>query len=180
MFRMDNRIVELASHELDLHPEARLDDLYKLFYQGTFGPSHIMEDQAVALRFLAEEIDCDEFDQVLWQDVSYMENFFRINLVIVKNRQILIDDLFRALVASSRIGAALSHDEWKEEWYRIESVLRDSLPEEIFTPESSMVVKEAVEGGKLVHHSASYKRSYHPHYRVISREWFERLIGTTY
>ncbi len=180
MFTREYRIVELASHELDLHPAAQLVDLYKLFYQGTFGPSHIMEDQAVALRFLAEEIDCDEFDQVLWQDVSYMENFFRINLVIVKNRQVLIDDLFRALVASSRLGATLSHDEWKEEWYRIESVLRDSLPEEIFTPESSMVVKEAVEGGKLVHHSASYKRSYHPHYRVISREWFERLIGTTY
>ena len=63
MFRMDNRIVELASHELDLHPEARFDDIYKLFYQGTFGPKHIMEDQEVALRFLAEEIDCDEFDR---------------------------------------------------------------------------------------------------------------------
>ena len=180
MFTREYRIVELASHELDLHPAAQLVDLYKVFYQGTFGPSHIMEDQAVALRLLAEEIDCDEFDQVLWQDVSYMENFFRINLVIVKNRQILIDDLFRALVASSRIGATLSHDEWKEEWYRIDNVLRDSLPEEIFTPESSVIVKEAVEGGKLVHHSALYKRSYHPHYRVISREWFERLIGTTY
>ncbi|MBN2220365.1 MAG: hypothetical protein JW697_08825 [Kosmotogaceae bacterium] len=180
MFRRECRIVELASHELDLHPAAQLVDLYKLFYQGTFGPKHIMEDQAVALRFLAEEIDCDDFDQVLWQDVSYMENFFRINLVIVKNRQILIDDLFRALVASSRIGAVLSQDEWKEEWYRIDGVLRDSLPEEIFAPESSMVVKEAVEGGRFVHHSASYKRSYHPHYRVISREWFERLIGTAY
>ena len=55
MFRREYRIVELASHELDLHPAAQLVDLYKLFYQGTFGPKHIMEDQAVALRFLAED-----------------------------------------------------------------------------------------------------------------------------
>ncbi|RAM60241.1 hypothetical protein DS66_00235 [Mesotoga sp. SC_3PWM13N19] len=180
MFRMDNRIVELASHELDLHPEARLDDLYKLFYQGTFGPKHLMEDQAVALRYLAEEIDCEEFDQVLWQDVSYMENFFRLNLVLVKNRQVLIDDLFRALVASSRVGASMTREDWKLEWQRIEAVLRDSLPESVFTPESTISVKEALESGRLLHHSSYYKRSYHPHYRVISREWFERLIGTTY
>ncbi len=68
---MDNRIVELASHELDLHPEARLDDLYKLFYQGIVViRKHLMEDQAVALRYRVEEIDREELDQVLWQDVS--------------------------------------------------------------------------------------------------------------
>jgi len=177
---MENRIVELASHELDLHPAANLVDLYKLFYQGTFGPKHLMEDQAVALRFLAEEIDCDEFDQVLWQDVSYMENFFRLNLVLVKNRQVLIDDLFRALVASSRIGASITGEVWGLEWQKIEGVLRDSLPESVFTPESTIVVREALESGQLLHHSSYYKRIHHPHYRVISREWFERLIGTTY
>ncbi|WP_292597767.1 hypothetical protein [Mesotoga sp. UBA6090] len=180
MFRRENRIIEVASHELDLHPAAQMVDLYKLFYQGTFGPRHVMEDQAAALRYLAEEIDCSEFDQVLWQDISYMENFFRINLVLVKNRQVLIDDLFRALVASTRIGASITHEEWRAEWKQIEEVLIDSLPESVFTPESAIAIREALETGQPVHHSLSYKRSYHPHYRVISREWFERLIGITY
>jgi len=43
-------IQNAIQEEMQLHPEARLIDIYKLFFQGTFGPGHLIHDKQSALK----------------------------------------------------------------------------------------------------------------------------------
>ena len=59
---IQNAIME----EMNLHPEARLVDIYKFFFQGTFGPWHIISDNQSALNYLQNELhSTTDFDSVL-------------------------------------------------------------------------------------------------------------------
>jgi len=53
----NEKINGLIKSEFELHPKAQLIDYYKLFFQGTFGPGHIISNKESAIKFLKNELD---------------------------------------------------------------------------------------------------------------------------
>ena len=53
----NDKIRKLIKSEFELHPKAQLKDYYKLFFQGTFGPGHIISSRSSARKFLQNELE---------------------------------------------------------------------------------------------------------------------------
>ena len=163
--------------ELRLHPKAQLVDIYKFFFQGTFGPGHIINDQKSALTYLQNELQSStEFDSVPWQQVGYKNQYYRINLKLVKEGSILEEKYFRAFIHSANTSKTPSTKKWLEEWNFILSVIDEM---KLIIPnyeEDKSGLDNMLFGGKvLVHHSDIYRKLYNPHYRIIDKENFEKL-----
>ena len=52
----DLKIREAVEGELRLHPEARLTDIYKFFFQDEFGPGHMIPSRKAAMSYLDFEL----------------------------------------------------------------------------------------------------------------------------
>ena len=50
------KIKNAVNVQMSLYPEARLQDLYKAFFQAEFGPEHIIADTLSAGRYLDSEL----------------------------------------------------------------------------------------------------------------------------
>lgn len=177
----EHRIRMAVGKELRHHPKATLIDLYKYFFQGAFGPGHIIRDKSMALQQLQNELRiASEFDPVLWQPVGYNEQFYRVNIRLVKDGTIPLDALFDAFIGSVSESSRPSTDEWIEEWNFIEAIIvrmdildtTDTSNKDYATVLDNLLTCRPI---KLVHHSEIYHRLYHPHYRLISSNEFSQL-----
>jgi hypothetical protein len=178
--KADNKeglIQKAILEELRLHPKAQLADIYKFFFQGTFGPGHIISDQKSALTYLQNELqNSTEFDSVLWQQVGYKNQYYRINLKLVKEGNISEEKYFSAFIQSADTSQIPSTKEWWEEWNFVLSVIDEMkliIPN--YEEDKSGLDKMLLEGKVLVHHSDIYRKLYHPHYRIVDKENFEKL-----
>ncbi len=163
--------------ELQLHPRAQLVDIYKFFFQGVFGPGHIISDQKSALKYLQNEFQSStEFDSVLWQQVGYKIRYYRISLKLVKEGTIPEEKYFNAFIHSADTSKIPSIKEWWKEWNFILSVIDEmKLVIPNYEDDKSGLDKMLSEGKVLVHHSDIYRKLYHPHYRIVDKENFEKL-----
>jgi len=170
---IQNAILE----EMHLHPEARLIDIYKFFFQGTFGPGHIIRDKQSALKYLQNELqNATDFDSVLWQPVGYNKQYYRVNLSLVKEGTISEEELFDAFVESADPSSVPSIEEWIKEWDIILNIIEKMNLKIIDYEEhksglNDMLKKENI----LVRHSNIYRNLYHPHYRILNKKQFELL-----
>jgi len=163
--------------EMRLHPEARLVDIYKFFFQGTFGPAHLISDTESAFNYLQQEIQSTtDFDTVLWQPVGYNKKYYRINLILVKEGILEEEKLLDAFVQSADSTTFPSIEVWIEEWNFILTIIETMNQRIINYEEDKRVLDEMLEKGKiLVHHSNIYRELYHPHYRVVNKNQFYKL-----
>ena len=84
-------IINTVNEELKFHPKVTLPDLYKNFFQGKFGPGHLIDDVNSAKEYFFTELkEATEFDSVLWQAVGYENNYYRVNLSLVRNGKIIM------------------------------------------------------------------------------------------
>lgn len=173
-------IVRAVHQELKYHPEARLQDLYKFFFQGEFGPGHLIANSDQALRYLEEELaTSSEFDFLLWQPVGSQNQFYRLNLKLIKDGRIPLAAFGAAFIASATAPSALELENWRLTWQFILAVIEGmqlSLPD---WDADRTAIEALLASGKVVgHHSDIYRRLYHPHYRLVDRLQFEQLIRT--
>lgn len=171
------RIEQAVREELRLHPAATLQDLYKFFFQGAYGPGHMIPDPAAARRFLAMELHTStDFDSVLWQPVGVHGEYVRVNLKLVKEGIIPAEDLLAAFVQSANAASPPALAEWQQEWQMILAVIAAVAPALPAFAEEKVALEQRLARGEFVgHHSEAYEQRYHPHYRLVSRAHFERL-----
>ena len=170
---IQNAILE----EMQLHPEARLVDIYKFFFQGTFGPGHLITEKQSALKYLQNELQSMiDFDSVLWQPVGYNKQYYRISLGLVKESTLSEEELFYAFVQSADSSALPSIEEWIKEWNFILNIIETMNLKIINYEEDKSILDDMLKKGNiLVHHSDIYRKLYHPHYRVVNNKQFEKL-----
>ena len=170
---IQNAILE----EMHLHPEARLVDIYKFFFQGAFGPGHIIRDKQSALNYLQNELQSmTDFDSVLWQPVGYNKQYYRISLGLVKEGTLSEEELFNAFVQSADSSALPSIEEWIKEWNFVLNIIEAmNLKITDYEDDKSILDEMLKEGKNLVRHSDIYRKLYHPHYRVVNNKQFEKL-----
>ena len=171
-------IKEAVERQLRDYPKSSLQDLYKSFFQDRFGPGHIVSDTSDAGNYLRKELNnTDVFHEKYYEPTGYNSNYYRVNLSVLKENKISYNDFFDAFIRSVRNVETCDVDEWKKEWSQIESVIISmNLNLEGFEEDSSYIHSLLEEGKYAVHHSKIYNDEYHPHYRIIEKEIFEKEI----
>jgi outer membrane protein assembly factor BamB len=172
-------ISNALKEELRRHPQSTLMDIYKFFFQGAYGPGHLIDNPQSALNYLNDELqNSTEFDSVLWQEVGYQKDFYRINLILIREGEISTEDLLTAFVESANTAITPTLEMWKKEWRVILGIIEDmnlSMPG--FARDKNTLEKSLINGEVVAHHSKIYLDTYHPHYRVVSEKYFRQLIS---
>ena len=78
---------------------------------------------------------------------------------------------------ASAQGEPTFSQEWVDEWDMIQRTVKQLYPNlESFATDSAHIAQQLSEGKYVMHHSRAFNQYYHPHYRIIRREFFEQHI----
>ncbi len=172
----EKQIRQFISDELKHYPEAHLTDLYKNYFQDAYGPGHLIPDTTSAGNYLRWELQQPNWsDSLLFQPLGINHDFYRVNLLLVKNKVIPRDTLLLAMVESVKLARNPEIEIWKQEWNEVLAVVKRmnlSLPD--MESEEIRIQKNLEKGDVVAHHSKHYEEKYNPHYRIVHRTVFER------
>lgn len=164
-----NKIIDGLKLEFHWHPEARLSDIYKNFFQDRYGPGHLIEDVDRAYDYLEKEVNgAKHFDTPDLHPLGYHQQFFRINLRLVKDDIIPMEIFFPLFLESAQSVNPPEISEWRVEWNSILEIIRETTPALSGFAEDEEAIEEQLQKGNYVgHHSQTYENLYHPHYRLF-------------
>jgi len=165
---------QLIKQHIERYPAIQPADVYKLVYQGTFGPAHLGSDSTQILVYLnAElaEIDADSTAS-LYENIVPSGKKIRLNLKRLKATNISPQKIVQAIL-NSNFGLPADSAKFIRRWAAIEKLVADNrlpLPRAEFFAFSDSVKKA---GYPVIHHSAQYIQNYRPAYRVIERHYLD-------
>ncbi|MBU2651260.1 MAG: hypothetical protein KKA81_10025 [Bacteroidetes bacterium] len=176
--KQDNSAIRSAiQDEIRLHPETRLADIYKNFFQDAYGPGHMINDSAAAMRYLLYELsEAVEYDTVLIQPLGEHHNFYRVNLSLVRDSILPLDVLYYAFSQSAALASPPPVEEWKNYWENVSQTLEDMGIEFPGQETDRQLILENLRNNDPVgHHSEAYSQAYHPHYRIVHRNMMDTI-----
>ncbi|RHR59738.1 hypothetical protein [Parabacteroides sp. AF17-28] len=174
----DTAVRAAVSRQMQTYPKSTLKDLYKNFFQDKFGPGHIIGDTAAAGNYLRRELaSYTECSGDIAEPTGWEGNFLRVNLSVIKTGQIPYNTFFDAFVRSVNGIQPVTVAEWKKEWLQIEAIIRSI---ELALPgyeADRKEIEERLDRGEYVgHHSKVFEETYSPHYRIVSKDIFEKEL----
>ena len=88
-----------------------------------------------------------------------------------------MDEFIDAFMGSANgIDTTLTQS-WIEEWNQIQQAVRATLPNLKGYEEDYIHLSRLLKEGKyIVHHSRIFNTTYHPHYRIIRKDLFDKII----
>jgi hypothetical protein len=167
-----------VSQQLQEYPASSLQDIYKSFYQDDFGPGHLLQDTAAAYDYFVYELaGMESLHRYAAEPCGLGGRFVRVPMDIVKDSLVDKKTYFEAFLASTTSFSTPDVEKWKNDWNEIVKVVEGmALDLEGFN-EDKMNLEEMLDQGEtMVHHSQSYSDAYDPHYRIITKAEYERLI----
>jgi hypothetical protein len=159
----------LMEYHLHRYPLLRVQDAYKMFYQGEFGVGHLLGDGQGARRYLLEELatmDTADRGEELLEPVSPAGHMVRVNLRPFKRLGHSPDALLGAmLVTVAETRGDTAH--FVSVWEQFVGLARNGP----FSKDELRAWDERVRRRDLpvAHHSPEYSRDYQPAYRVCLR-----------
>jgi hypothetical protein len=174
----ESSIKVAVEHQMELYPCSTLQDIYKNFFQDRFGPGHIISDTASAGEYLREELNSlISFSGVPYEPTGYMGNFYRVNLSVIKEGKVDYDTFFKTFIKSVSGFEPISVQEWKDEWGVINGVVyKMNLNLKHYSRDSLEIAHLLQEGKYVMHHSREFSEAYNPHYRIVRKEYFEKML----
>jgi hypothetical protein len=174
----NSKIEKAVINELKHYPEARLRDIYKNFFQDAFGPGHLIPDTTRAGNYLNYELQQPIGDTLTWQAIGPENDYYRVNLQLVKEGILPRAVLLEAMVESAPLARNPDRRTWKKEWESAMAVI-EKMNHHIPDFESDKkAIEELLERGEYVmHHSEFYNETYQRHYRIIHKSVFKRWKG---
>jgi len=166
------------TRQMEKYPESTLRDIYKNFFQDRFGPGHMIADPGAARQYLQRELNAyDKPSEETAEPTGWQHNYYRVSLSVIKSGKLSSEALVDALVRSANAVEPVSIKDWKNEWMKIEAIIGSMgliLPD--YEKDLKEINDRLDEGIYVGHHSQAYNEAYAPHYRIISREVFEKEI----
>lgn len=177
---------EAIESQIKLYPETRVQDIYKSFCQDNLGPGHLIPNPEAARAYLESELkgyqsDLDsakyEIPAERYVPVGDRGNYVRVDLSVVLDSLVDEETLLNAFTRSANEGKTLSTEEWKAKWASVATVIRKDFPT-IPDAESELAAIDSLmaEGHYILHHSPIFEETYHPHYRIVARDIFEKEL----
>ena len=166
----------VVAAQLGRYPEMRAEDVYKLAHQATFGPAHLITDEAAARRYLLDELGSVAADRQspLVEPLADEPPLVRVNLGPFKAAGGDPESLLGALVAT----AVSVHGDAAAMRGRLDvalEVLRASGRSGEAERLRALGAELEARGFPAGHHSEVYTRSYRPAYRVVRRDLLPSL-----
>ena len=168
----------LMEYHLLRYPHLRVQDAYKMLYQGEFGIGHLLGDGRGARQYLMEEIatmDTADRGEELLEPVSPDGHMVRVNLRPFRRLGLSSEVLLGAMLATV---AETKGDtsRFVSVWEQFVVIARSGP----FSPEDLRVWDERVRRRDLpvAHHSPEYVREYLPAYRVCLRSAIRAALAS--
>lgn len=172
--------------QLQQYPESRVQDIYKSFCQDNLGPGHLIPNPEAASAYLMSELKTyqDDLDngryatpEARYVPVGDAGNYVRVDLSVVLDSLVDTETLLDAFVRSANEGKTLTTDEWKAKWAAVATVIQKDFPA-IPDAAADLAAIDSLmaEGHYILHHSHIYNKTYHPHYRIVAREIFDKTL----
>ncbi|MFW5774571.1 MAG: hypothetical protein ACOCWD_07795 [Tangfeifania sp.] len=174
----EDRIKKAIFAELNYYPEAHLRDIYKNFFQDAYGPGHLIPDTTHAGEYLNVVLKEPIEDIVTWQAIGPSNDYYRINLQLVKDGILPRNVLLNAMVESAPLARNPDIETWKKEWQKTLSVIDElNLQFPNFEKDKQLINNTLSKGEVTIHHSEHYKNTYKRHYRIVHKTVFRRWKG---
>lgn len=167
---MKKSIGDIIKEQMEMHPGFEVRDHYKLIYQISFGPAHLVKDEETVFNELEREISSlgePLKNEIIIEFIDPDEMIIRINLRPYKAEGGSIDRLTLAFIESAKM---IKEDVKKMEKLYAESLnlaekgLIDLSPLEIKAFWNSM----KTENYPPIEHSDKYIKLNKPSYRIIA------------
>lgn len=160
------------------YPASQLRDVYKNFMQDYFGPGHLLNDTAAAARYLDYELtNFSDFGGPDYEPTGFEGNFYRVNLRLIKDGTVPYEAFFPAFVESVTAIAPVEPEVWMSVWNEILKQIEEigwSFENE--AQDRAELAAGFEQGNFIAHHSKAFNLANNFHYRIISREVFEKKI----
>ena len=168
------------NRQLQNYPKSRLLDIYKSCFQNYMGAEHLVSDRQMVTAYLDEELNTTSLDDLMpwyYEPCGIEGNYVRVSLRTVKEGIIQENLLLDAFIRSANNKERPSIDSWREQWHKIIGTIEQmnlNLPS---YSEDKQFIDSILSAGKYaISHSPDYREAYHPHYRIVERNIFEREI----
>lgn len=168
------------NRQLQNYPKSRLLDIYKSCFQDYMGAEHLVSDRQRVKAYLDEELNTTSLDDLMpwyYEPCGIEGNYVRVSLRTVKEDIIQENLLLDAFIRSANNKERPSVDSWREQWHKFIGTIEQmnlNLPS---YSEDKQFIDSILSAGKYaISHSPDYREAYHPHYRIVERNIFEREI----
>lgn len=156
---------DCVKEQFSLREKSQLRDLIKQAYQGAYGAGHGVVDKTRAYRYFSKEFDAVPAEKTeLFEIIS--PDYCRINLAAWKAAKLPKEWLFNMFCASTEI-----FPDSEEIFQKYLKDITGNFPQ--FKAEMAEFMKK-YKGG-AVHHSKTYRKLYHPSYRIVSTRFLTVL-----
>jgi predicted DNA binding CopG/RHH family protein len=161
------------------YPNSSLKDIYKSFFQDEFGPGHLLEDHEVAKKYFDQELHkMGNRNRYSIEPCGIGVRFFRANMDLIIGGFLSASEYFELFLDSSHDFLEGKLPEWIEKWRLIEEIVRPFSDRVDYYEEDHREINRMISDGIVaIHHSERYRKSYDPHYRVLSVRHKSILIG---
>lgn len=160
------------------YPSSQYRDVYKNFMQDFYGPGHMINDKVVACDNLKRELSNTEtFDGPDFEPTGFQGNFYRVNLRLIVEGKIPYTTYLNAFVESVQGITPPNPDFWMKTWQEIDGEIKNmgwTFKNE--EKDRGELENQFKNGNFIVHHSDAYNKTVNFHYRIISKENFEKTI----
>jgi hypothetical protein len=168
---IDNSLLlKLLQQHQSWYPFMQERDAYKLIYQATMGPEHLIPNQQDFTRELEVEFSqlVPDPDERLLEAVRPDQTLFRLNLRPYKSGNQAIDRLVPFFIETPKHVTASLYDLVKSWRLFVDFCERGQLRSFRVRRVQHFTIWVEKEGYPAIHHSPVYREHYQPHYRLIS------------
>ena len=175
-------IAGFVSRQMETYPQSRLLDIYKSCFQDYMGAEHLVTDRQRVKAYLDEELNTTTLEDLLpwlYEPCGAEGNYVRVSIRTVKEGIISADLLLDAFIRSANTGNRPSVESWRDQWHEILEVI-DTMDLNFpnYTADKLFIDSILSVGKYAISHSPEYREAYHPHYRIVERNIFDREILT--
>ena len=167
---------KLIRKHKEKRPQMTAQDVYKLLYQGVFGPLHFIEDSNEVRRDLEKEISAFSFfEEELIEPLNTGDTPIRVNLRPYIQQGLIIPTLSDIFVFSTKQTYGNMQD-FVDSWSAFEGLVKAGKLD--FNRASTVRYGDfmAERNYPMEHHSDNYLKTYKPAYRVVDRELLDRAF----
>ena len=163
--------------QMEQYPASTLQDIYKNFFQDRLGPGHLLADSAAAGLRLREELLHPYPATKYYEPIGYTHNYYRVNLSVVWDSIVSCNLLMEAFTKSAQAITPTDVEKWKKEWQTIEKVIAEmNLNLAGYTADKATIDNMLEQGKYMMRHSKTFNANYNPHYRIIEKNIFNKLL----
>lgn len=175
-------IAGFVSRQMETYPQSRLLDIYKSCFQDYMGAENLVTDRQRVKAYLDEELNTNTLEDLppwLYEPCGAEGNYVRVSIRTVKEGIISPDLLLDAFIRSANPANPPSVASWCNRWHEILEVIDTMNLNYPNYTEDKLFIDSILSIGKYaISHSPEYREAYHPHYRIVERNIFEREILT--